>query len=440
MKEYRKKIRYIEIGNESGFALIIVMLVLLMMTILGLNAIMTSSTEVQISGNERTSAKTLSIAEAGLNHGMRTLRGQNFDQILAGVDATTHLATLVSASFDGGSYAVYVRNNYPDPGVAGADAGDAAANGYTATPNKYNSDSDDLIIIRSVGTFKGITKTVEGEVRRLAADFPISGGLGISGRLEEIDIDGNSFRITGQNTTPAGWTPTTTCGAHSGIALGDCYSRCVIVGCPNTDPCYDAHANDHALNAQELNNITNSNNQTGAAATDVVTTLQNQTATIQAKVDQIMPLADRTFNVNEDTTMQNINWGTYANPQITVVNFTNQTDEKELRIEGTSTGYGILIVNSNNSVKGGELELRGNFTWYGIIIFTNFSEAEFGSGGNINIYGGILLANNATTNASPTDNELEIKGNTQIFYSCATEQRAKNYTALTMNSWHEVAS
>lgn len=442
MKIDRKIIRDIEMGNESGFALIIVMLVLLMMTVLGLNAIMTSTTDIQISGNESTSVKALSVAEAGLNHAIRKLRGQDFDTLLTGITgsynsgvSSTKYDLITTTSFDGGTYKVYLRNNNGDPGDAGK--------------TSYNSDSDNKVTMISEATYSNVTKKIQADIERIAADFPIYAGIGIVGALQEIDIDGNAFSITGNNTRPNNNWPTTTCNAQSGIALGDCKSRCVIIGAsgdpvgcgqylpsppnpPNTaNPCYVTSS--HTLTAQELNNLTG----TGTPPVQTSPNLTGQAPTIQADVNKLIPLADRTISIDENTTMQNISWGTFDNPQVTYVKFTNNTDEKELRIAGNSTGYGILIIDASNSAKGGELDIRGNFDWYGIIIFTNYSEAEFGAGGNINIYGGMLLANTSDAEAG---NELEIKGNTDFFYSCAAEQRAKNYSALRISAWHEVGS
>lgn len=411
--------------DESGFALVIVMVTLLMITILGLNAIMTSSTDIQIAGNERVSTKALFIADAGLNHGIRALRGQNFDTLLAGITgaydpnvATTRFNLINQASLDGGNsenYKVYLINDYPnDPGDAGK--------------NMYNSDTNDIVVLRSEATYAGITKVIEAKATRIAADFPIVGGVGIVGAIEEIDISGNSFSITGVDNDPTGWTtsPATSCMATSGIAVSDNTARNAVIASladENPDP---------------TGNISDGGGSGAGAIDEVGANNPAFSATaIQAKVEDLMQYADKTINLNSDTTYNNISWGTFENPQVTVVNFTNTTGERELRIEGNSSGYGILIVNAANSVDGGELDIRGNFSWYGIIIFTGYSEAEIGHNGNINIYGGMLMAN---TGGNDTDNEVEIRGNTDIFYSCDAVTRAENYSAISLGSWHELKS
>ncbi|MEK7279219.1 MAG: PilX N-terminal domain-containing pilus assembly protein [Nitrospirota bacterium] len=417
----KRKIESAITSSESGFALIIVMLVLVMMTVLGLNAIMTSSTDIQISGNEKVAVRALSVAEAGLNHGMRRLRGQTFDTLLAGlVDETSKYSLINSTIFDGGTYKVYLRNNYP------SDVGDAGM-------NMYNSDGDDMIIIRSEATYNDVTKVIESKVERIAADFPVVAGLGIAGAVEEFEVNDSSVRISGIDTTPTDgntWT-STSCSNKSGIAVEDDAAQTTIetaitngkVKC-NTSPASQT-------------TITGAGGSSCAAAVDVNTTSLGDLSAITATATELMQYADRTITVEDDNvTMSNISWGTFDNPQITVVDFKNTTGERELRIQGNSTGYGILIVNAA-STEGSELDLRGNFDWYGVIILTNYGEADLDNGGNINIYGGLLLANSGDGDA---DSEVELKGNVSIYYSCAAEQRAENYSALKVQSWHEIKS
>lgn len=421
----KRKIESAITSSESGFALIIVMLVLVMMTVLGLNAIMTSSTDIQISGNEKVAVRALSIAEAGLNHGMRRLRGQTFDTLLAGlVDENSKYTLIDGTTFDSGTYKVYLRNNYQ------TDGGDAGK-------NMYNSDGDNRIIIRSEATYNNITKVIESEVERIASDFPIVAGISIAGAVEEFEVEDYSVRISGNNTAPpsgSGNWPSTTCSAQSGIAVKDNTAQTTIntaitngkVKC-NTSPASQT-------------TISGAGGSSCGNAVDVNDTSLSNLGTITQTATDLMKYADRTITVQDDqddnVTMSNISWGTFDNPQITVVDFKNTTGERELRIEGNSTGYGILIVNAASN-EGSELDLRGNFSWYGVIVLTNYGEADLDNGGNISIYGGLLLANSGDGDA---DSEIELKGNVGIYYSCAANQRAQNYSALKVQSWHEVSS
>lgn len=61
--------------HESGFALILAILALMLLTFLGLTLATTTSTELQIASNYRNSQQAFYNAEAGLEVGKRVLRG-----------------------------------------------------------------------------------------------------------------------------------------------------------------------------------------------------------------------------------------------------------------------------------------------------------------------------------------------------------------------------
>jgi hypothetical protein len=61
-------------GNESGFALILALLALLLLTFLGLTLAVTTSTELQIATNYRWSEQARYVAEAGIEAGKLMLR------------------------------------------------------------------------------------------------------------------------------------------------------------------------------------------------------------------------------------------------------------------------------------------------------------------------------------------------------------------------------
>ncbi|HLF86493.1 MAG TPA: hypothetical protein VI584_05370, partial [Nitrospiria bacterium] len=273
----------------------------------------------------------------------------------------------------------------------------------------------------------------ESEVERIASDFPVVAGLGIAGAVEEFEVKDSSVRISGDNTDPpsgSGSWPSTTCAAQSGIAVEDPAAQTTI-----EDAITDGKVK-CATDPPSQTTISGAGGSECGAAVDVNTSLSDLTA-ITATATELMQYADRTITVEDsNVTMSNISWGTFDNPQITVVDFKNTTGERELRIQGNSTGYGILIVNAASN-EGSELDLRGNFNWYGVIVLMNYGEADLDNGGNINIYGGMLLANSGDGDA---DSEIELKGNVSIYYSCAAEQRAENYSALKVQSWHEVKS
>jgi len=76
--------------RQSGFALILAMLALLLLTFLGLTLATTTSTELQIATNYRWSEQALYNAEAGLAAGRVILRGvNNWDTVLPSIRTGT---------------------------------------------------------------------------------------------------------------------------------------------------------------------------------------------------------------------------------------------------------------------------------------------------------------------------------------------------------------
>ena len=68
--------------DERGFALVLALLALLLLTFLGLTLAVTTSTELQIATNYRWSQQAVYVAEAGIEAGKAILRGVSWSQIV----------------------------------------------------------------------------------------------------------------------------------------------------------------------------------------------------------------------------------------------------------------------------------------------------------------------------------------------------------------------
>jgi Tfp pilus assembly protein PilX len=62
-----------KIKSEAGFTIILFMALLLMLTLAGINAVMTSTTDVDIAGNEMNHSRAFYSAEAGLEKATLTV-------------------------------------------------------------------------------------------------------------------------------------------------------------------------------------------------------------------------------------------------------------------------------------------------------------------------------------------------------------------------------
>jgi Tfp pilus assembly protein PilX len=76
------QVKKVEAGGESGFALVLAILSLMLLTFLGLTMATTTSTELQIATNYRWSQQALYNAEAGIELGKRYLRQIEWQTVL----------------------------------------------------------------------------------------------------------------------------------------------------------------------------------------------------------------------------------------------------------------------------------------------------------------------------------------------------------------------
>lgn len=75
-------------GSESGSALLVALITLLMLSFLGLFIAFSANTNIQISDNYESQIQATYAALAGLNHARVLMRGMDFDDVLKGPDGT----------------------------------------------------------------------------------------------------------------------------------------------------------------------------------------------------------------------------------------------------------------------------------------------------------------------------------------------------------------
>lgn len=100
--------------NEGGFALILAILALMLLTFLGLTLATTTSTELRIATNYRWNMQALYNAEAGVEVGKRVLQSLNWDNALpvarAPWDVPTTVATTSRPGAPPGGQSTSIRN------------------------------------------------------------------------------------------------------------------------------------------------------------------------------------------------------------------------------------------------------------------------------------------------------------------------------------------
>ncbi|KPJ66229.1 MAG: hypothetical protein AMJ45_04150 [Syntrophobacter sp. DG_60] len=164
--------------NNNGAALIITMLIMIVLTVLGIAALMTSSIETKISRNQKSSIQAFYAAEAGIEHAKVTLKGSNngFDDELLGSDGDPNTADdgILSfgslVSFGNGTYGVKIIDNHDGDG-------------------DLFDDTDNKVVVTSTGTIHGAVKNIAVVVNKIVIPINPDGALGIYGTGPEVDME-----------------------------------------------------------------------------------------------------------------------------------------------------------------------------------------------------------------------------------------------------------
>jgi type IV pilus assembly protein PilX len=174
--------------NERGIALVVALIILAVIVLAGAIAIMTSTTDLNISANYKAGNEALYVAEAGLERAKAYLKTvTDMDSVL-----TTNGGMpfgLTPVSFGGGAYSVVVTNNTGDAGGA-------------------SHDSDNTVVVTSTGTSAGSGKRViEAVFIKPTITTPgIRGAVTANynvGTLGTMTVDGRDHDINGNLISPA---------------------------------------------------------------------------------------------------------------------------------------------------------------------------------------------------------------------------------------------
>lgn len=161
-------------GGERGAALVLTLMVLLILTGLAVAVLSTSAFEPRVARNHSDAVRARYLAEAGIEVGYNVLAAAvrtdtTWSPFLATATPDSPWVTLPSlghAALPGlttadGTYSVSIRNDWQ--------ASDAAITGEATADGTAALDGNGIVILRSSGTFRDATRTVEVVVKRGAA-------------------------------------------------------------------------------------------------------------------------------------------------------------------------------------------------------------------------------------------------------------------------------
>jgi Tfp pilus assembly protein PilX len=106
----RKNDRETARPGEQGFALVLALLALLLLTFLGLTLAVTTSTELQIATNYRWSRQAVYVAEAGIEAGKAVLRGVAWNQLVPPARVGAPWAGIATPAQAGGALTTWSAN------------------------------------------------------------------------------------------------------------------------------------------------------------------------------------------------------------------------------------------------------------------------------------------------------------------------------------------
>jgi len=477
------------LNNEQGVAIVLAVMVLLVLTGILMAFLSVSALEPQISRNVADTAQARYLAEAGIEVGFNLLVNtgdatQSFTPALAGATATNPWVTLVNngtlsgvtsggaaaeAAF-AGNYNVVVRNDYQ--------AGDSALTGQTAGPSAapaetLTADTNKVVIMRSTGSFRGATKTIEVVVRRAALP-PFPGAVNLPGlqddtfiNMNSFDIDGRDYRCTSNCDTAANWSVNSSNANKWGIASQPGTQTNVGVG-------YESNAESSVSGTPSklasikgrdetvggaggpssfttgLNTINADSQLSPTNMQAYIESIRNYAGTTVLQSTQACPMQmtgsatpTSTVTVSNGCTgaagvNQTIDLGSRTNPKL--VYFRGDIDPSSaftgLQLNSGIKGAGILVVED------GDLKNLGDFTWDGVVLVTgNYVGAGFMAGSNTTIRGALVAFERQAGEAAGYF-EFYLHGSATSFSTRASKQNLDMVQMMrgnhTMTNWREL--
>ena len=408
-------------GNDRGMALILVLIFVVALALLGITAVLMTTTDSKIGSNYKASGKALNVAEAGAQEARERLRlnaanvitdahtdktqwsafiGTDPKTQKKGYDSTNSMHNRVASLQTDIDYTVVIVHQDDGAGNVmywGDDDDDGAWTRNTTT-------GENIYLITSYGNAEGATKTVQLEVTRVPP-ITIKAALytGTTATIQgNVSVNGNDA-CEGTDHLPGISTPN--------AKVSD------------TDP---VDAPETAVDGHTDYDVPGPAN---------VKYSEPQALDAQSMAGFLKKCADFSYSLSGDTTHTasttpgpGDGWGV---PDLTAVPPTcdscnvvhyDANSTFTIRLTGLVSGCGILVVE-------GDLDIFGGFEWYGTVIVTG-AFTFTGGVGDKNIMGAVISGDS-------TDGDF-VGGTVDIDYcSTATEDQNEKHS-LPILSWKEV--
>lgn len=435
----RKKI----IGDERGIVLTVVILLIAVLVLLGSTAIMTTSTDLKISGNYKQIEQAFFNAEAGLTEARTRLRGSNTDANYAGdpassVDSSWSAYILTSSSWqtsDDSSYNSALRNYIPTTSSHTATTitantlqspvnisyavkirhkkeYDAERSGHDETYSQHYYDGDGDTSLHSSASPGNVIYYGYGNpsLPTTAVQFTTSG----STEYKPVEIitskgtSGTASKIVEIEVVRAIPPPITSAIYAKSDLTGNGSSMTVN----GNDNCGVAAAKPPIATLTPATTTLNGTPTllgNPAAATQTTSNID-----IQGYVNDMKGSANYTVTADQNGAL----YGTSANYVTVYSDTSNPANVQGLKLQNV-IGYGTLLVE-------GDLELGGGFNWNGLILVTGTLTFN-GGGSGVNILGAVLA-----------NQTVDINGGVNVRYDSCRVNSAIQNQSLKILSWKVV--
>jgi len=392
------------IHNEKGIVLIGAISLIAILALLGTVSVVTTSTEILICRNYKTSVQASYAAHSGTEEARARLRGSSSDPNYAGDPAANPDPTWSAYILTSSSWQTSDDPNYVDtytnyvPTTSSHTNATIETNTLQATPDisywvkiRHKREADllpnetytdggstanDIIYYgyatSTSTTLEQFTTTDVNPVT--ASPVEIVTSYGSNGKSSSI-IEVRTRKVPGPPIVGAVYADTISANGNVDIWGDDECASSDSLPCVGYTTSWDPHggAIDLVSSAGETTQIT-------------------PVIELTAQVDALESTATVIWGDSDDPA-QNITVGSSSNYEVVFCDATQFSDQ-ELDINNL-TGYGTLVVR-------GDLDLGGSTTWYGLIIVSGDIEIS----GNGNIHGAIV-----------TDDVEQLSGNIDIYYS-----------------------
>jgi hypothetical protein len=239
------------------------------------------------------------------------------------------------------------------------------------------------LLLISKSTLDNDSAKVITKIEKIGGMPKVPSAMGFYTDTVSFNANGSAFTINGNDTKIDG-----TAGygkSLSGITVNGSNAQSTIT---------------NAMNSNQTNQVTGLGNYTP----NILYNSNLTNTALKNDVQKYVAQADTTYYAG---TYSGTKFGTASNPQITVV-------DGDIKVSGTSGGYGIMIVENAS-----KLNFTGTFTFNGLIYMEG---GMFQSSGHIYIYGSLQFGTTKTTEFSGAS----LSGDVHVNYSTQAFQKVEN--------------